>query len=209
MAKKYSQEIKEKARDYREIHSYDYEKISEIVGVPKSTISDWAKAGGWIKGRLKDKVETAKDKLVEDIQDNRVYQQVKQELIAEMKANNPSMTVTSVEEDVILDNRATSLLLEACNIENFDAMAMEGVMLANKKLKYLQNMPLEKVNMGEIKTYNDIVSNVKQQVFGKAPDTIIQVNQKNMTAQDYSQLSTDQLYAMLDKEKKKEAIEAS
>jgi hypothetical protein len=126
-----------------------------------------------------------------------------------MKANNPSMTVTSVEEDVILDNRATSLLLEACNIENFDAMAMEGVMLANKKLKYLQNMPLEKVNMGEIKTYNDIVSNVKQQVFGKAPDTIIQVNQKNMTAQDYSQLSTDQLYAMLDKEKKKEAIEAS
>lgn len=208
MAKKYSEELKQRARDYREIHSYGYDKISETLGVPKSTISDWASAGGWVKGRLKGKIENAKDKLVENIHETRAFQEAKEELIAEMRANNPSMTVTSVEEDVIIDNRATSLLIEACSIENFDAMAMEGVILANKKLKYLKNMPLEKVHMSEIKTYNDIVSGVKNQVFGKAPDTIIQLNQKNMTAQDYSQLSTDELYMMLDKQKKKEAIEA-
>jgi len=199
---KYSQELKSRARDYYEIHSKKLEDISSILNIPTTTLSDWKRKDGWIKGALKDKVDSAKEKLREEIENNTVFKAVKDELLAEMKAQNSSMVATTVEQDVILDNRAYSILLEAASIENFDAMAMEGVMLANKKLKYMNSLPLERVSMSEIKTYNDIVANTKTQVYGKAPDTVIQLNQKNMSVEDYSKLSTQELYAMLDKQNK-------
>lgn len=205
---KYSQELKERARDYYEIHSYNFDKISEITDVPKSTLNDWKRTKGWVKGRLKDQISAAKDKLQETITDNKVFQTVKDEILAEMKAMNPTMLATTVEQDVIIDNRAVAIMLEAAAIENLDALAMDGLMLANKKLKYLSGLPLKDVSMSEIKTYNDIVSNVKVQVHGKAPDTVIQVNQKNMSVEDYSKLTTEQLYQMLDKQKK-ESIDTS
>ncbi len=199
---KYSQELKARARDYYEIHSYNFDKIFEALNIPKTTLSDWKRKEGWVKGRLKEQISHAKEKLQETITDNKVYQTVKDEILAEMKASNPSMLATSVEEDQIIDNRAVAIMLEAASIENLDALAMDGLMLANKKLKYMNNISLREVSMSEIKTYNDIVANVKTQVYGKSPDTVIQLNQKNMSIEDYSKLTTEQLYQMLDKQKK-------
>ncbi len=201
----YSQEIKNRARDYFEVHSYKFDKISQLLNVPVSTLSDWKRNGSWIKGCLKDKVNEAKEKLNTTIKDNAIFNEVKDELVAELKAQNPTMLATTVEQDQIIDNRAVAILLEAASIENFDALAMDGVMLANKKLTYMQNLPMKSVSMGEIKTYNDIISGVKTQVYGKAPDTVIQVNQKNMTTEDYSKMTTDDLYKLMDKHNKSEA----
>ena len=206
---KYSQELKARARDYYEIHSYNLEKISEILKIPVTTLSDWKRKDQWFKGALKDKVDTAKEKLNNTIRENSVFGNVKDELVAELKAANPTMLATTVEEDYIIDNRAVGIMLEAAAIENLDALAMDGLMLANKKLTYMKNISMEKVSMNEIKTYNDIVANVKTQIYGKSPDVVINnLNSTNMTTEDYSKMSTDELYKMLDKKNKEEAKEA-
>ncbi len=205
---KYSQELKARARDYYEIHSYKLEKISEHLNIPVTTLSDWKRKEQWYKGQYADKVSDAKEKLNETIKEKAIFEEVKEDLIAELKAQNPTMLATSVEDDQIIDNRAVSILLEAAAIENLDALAMEGVKLANKKLHYMNNLPLAKVSMGEIKTYNDIIANTKTQIYGKSPDVVINnMQQGNLSVEDYSKLSTDELYKMLDKQTKQEQIE--
>lgn len=203
---KYSTEQKARARDYYEIHSYKLEKINQVLDIPVTTLSDWKRKEQWVKGRYKDKVNEAKEKLNETIKESSIFGEVKDELVAELKAANPKMLATSVEEDAIIDNRAVGILLEAAAIENLDALAMDGVMLANKKLTYMKNLPMQKVSMSEIKTYNDIISNAKTQIYGKSPDVVINnLNSSNMSVKDYSKLPTDKLYEMLDKKNKQEA----
>jgi O6-methylguanine-DNA--protein-cysteine methyltransferase len=205
---KYSLEIKARARDYYEIHSKNLEDIGSLLNIPVTTLSDWKRKEKWYKGQYEDKVQEAKEKLNETIKEKAIFEEVKDDLVAELKAHRPHMLATTVEEDQIIDNRAVSILLEAAAIENLDALAMEGVKLANKKLQYMNNLPLAKVSMGEIKTYNDIVANVKTQIYGKAPDVVINnMNSANMSVDDYSKMSTDELYKMLDKQNKQESIE--
>ena len=127
-----------------------------------------------------------------------------------MYVQSPDWLTLSVEEKVIAENRADALIMEAMSIENFDLMALEGVQLANKKLRYLKTEPdMRKVPMSEIKIYNDIVANVKNQIHGKAPDTIINIATQNNLAQqvDYSNMSQDELMKELARIEAKEKLD--
>jgi CII-binding regulator of phage lambda lysogenization HflD len=70
---------------------------------------------------------------------------------------------------------------------------------------------MRKVPMSEIKIYNDIVSSVKNQIHGKAPDTIINIATQNNLAQqvDYSNMSQDELMKELAKIEAKEKLEGA
>ena len=212
MAKKYPQELKERAKDYIQVHGYTFEKAGEALGIPKNTINDWSRAdtnGKWIKGKYTEKIEEVKDELRKATQDHPIWKTVKEQMLAEIHAQSPNQMALSVEEKVIANNRSEALIMEAMSIENFDLMALEGVQLANKKLQYLKaQTDMKNVHMSEIKTYNDIVANVKNQVHGKAPDTIINIaNQNNMANQvDYSSLSQDDLMKELQKLEQKENV---
>lgn len=213
MAKKYSDELKERAKDYVQVHGYKFEDVSEALNIPTTTINGWSNAdknGKWIKGKYKDKIEDIKDELRNFTHDHPIYNTVKEQMLAEIIAQSPNQLALSLEEKVIAENRADALIMEAMSIENFDLMALQGVQLANKKLRYLQiQTDMKKVSMGEIKIYNDIIANVKNQIHGKAPDTIINIaTQNNLSKQiDYSELSQDELMKELAKLDAKEKIE--
>lgn len=213
MAKKYSDELKQRAKDYVQAHGYKFEDVSAALDIPVSTINGWSNTdldGKWIKGKYKDKIEDIKDELRKATHNHPIYQTVKEQLLEEMKILSPNQLALSLEEKVIAENRADALIMEAMSIENFDLMALQGVQLANKKLRYLQlETDLKKVPMGEIKIYNDIVASVKNQIHGKAPDTIINIaTQNNLSKQiDYSELSQDELMKELAKLDAKEKIE--
>lgn len=213
MAKKYPDELKQRAKDYVQVHGYTLEKVSEILEIPITTINGWSNAdvdGKWIKSKYKDKIEDIKDELRKVTHDHPIYQTVKQQLLAEIIAQSPNQLALTVEEKVIAENRADALIMEAMSIENFDLMALEGVQLANKKLRYLKTeTDMRKVPMSEIKIYNDIVASVKNQIHGKAPDTIINIATQNNLAQqvDYSQMSQDELMKELAKIEAKEKLE--
>lgn len=135
------------------------------------------------------------------------------------KDSNVTLFVASQEENPELinslnlsldNNEKKEISIEDMSIENFDLMALEGLLLANKKLRYLQSeTDMRKVSMGEIKIYNDIVANVKNQIHGKAPDTIINIaNQNNLAQQiDYSNMSQDELMKELAKIDAKEKMQ--
>jgi len=213
MAKKYPDELKQRAKDYVQVHGYNFEKVSEILDIPLTTINDWSRKdinGKWIKSKYKDKIEDIKDELRKFTHDHPIYHTVKEQLLAEIFAQSPNQMALSVEEKVIAENRADALIMEAMSIENFDLMALEGVQLANKKLRYLKTEPdMRKVPMSEIKIYNDIVASVKNQIHGKAPDTIINIATQNNLAQqiDYSQMSQDELMKELARIEAKEKLE--
>jgi len=212
MAKKYPQELKERAKDYIQVHGYTFEKAGEALGIPKNTINDWSRAdpsGKWIRAKYTQKIEEVKDELREATHNHPIWKTVKEQMLAEIHAQSPNQMALSVEEKVIANNRSESLIMEAMSIENFDLMALQGVQLANKKLTYLNSQTdMKNVHMSEIKTYNDIVANVKNQIHGKAPDTIINIaNQNNMANQvDYSSLSQEDLMKELQKIEQKENV---
>lgn len=211
MAKKYPQELKDRAKDYVQVHGYTFEKTGIALDIPKNTINDWSNKdidGKWIKGKYKDKIEEVKDELRNAMHDHPIWLTVKEQLLSEIAVQSPNQLALSVEEKVIAENRAEALIMEAMSIENFDLMALQGVQLANKKLNYLSaQTDMKKVPMGEIKIYNDIVANVKNQIHGKAPDTIINIaNQNNLQNQvDYTSLSEDDLMKELAKIDKQES----
>lgn len=213
MAKKYPDELKQRAKDYVQVHGYKFEDVSEALNIPTTTINGWSNSdinGKWIKGKYKDKIEDIKDELRKATHEHPIYLTVKEQLLEEMKILSPNQLALSLEEKVIAENRADALIMEAMSIENFDLMALQGVQLANKKLRYLQSeTDMRKVSMGEIKIYNDIVANVKNQIHGKAPDTIINIaNQNNLAQQiDYSNMSQDELMKELAKIDAKEKME--
>lgn len=213
MAKKYPEEIKQNAKDYVQVHGYSLEKVSEVLNIPITTIAGWSKndpTGKWIKGKYTEKIEEIKDELRKVTHDHPIYQTVKQQLLAEIAAQSPNQLALTLEEKVIAENRADALIMEAMSIENFDLMALQGVQLANKKLRYLQSeTDMRKVPMSEIKIYNDIVASVKNQIHGKAPDTIINIATQNNLAQqvDYSQMSQDELMKELAKIEAKEKLD--
>lgn len=212
MAKNYSLEIKERAKDYVQVHGFTFKKTGESLDIPANTINDWSNKdpdGKWIKGKWKSEIEDVTKELRNSMQNHPIWKTVKEKMLAEIIAQSPNQMALSVEEKVVANNRSEALIMEAMSIENFDLMALEGVQLANKKLQYLKLQPdIAKVNMGEIKIYNDIVANVKNQVHGKAPDTIINIaNQNNMANQvDYSSLSQDDLMKELQKLEQKENV---
>lgn len=217
MAKKYPQEIKDRAKDYVQIHGYTFEKTGEILNIPPNTINDWSRndpEGKWIRGKYKDKIQDIKDELREFTHEHPIYKNVKESILADIYANRPDELALSVEDKVIADNRAEALIMEAMSIENFDLMALEGVQLANNKLRHLKRSDISKVSMSEIKTYNEIVEKVKNQIHGKAPDTIINIaNQNNLQQQvDYSELSEIELMnelAKLNKQEKAKGLSES
>ena len=56
MAKKYPDELKQRAKDYVQVHGYNFEKVSEILDIPLTTINDWSRKdinGKWIKSKYK------------------------------------------------------------------------------------------------------------------------------------------------------------
>jgi len=212
MAKLYNDEIKQRAKDYVQIHAYTFEKTSEAVNVPLKTINGWSNRdpqGKWLKGKYKDKIDDIAEEMRNQMHDHPIWQTVKEKMLAEVLTESKNQTMLSVEEKVIANNRAEALIMEAMSIENFDLMALQGVQLANKKLMVMNlETDMRKVSMGEIKTYNEIVEKVKNQIHGKAPDTIIQIaNQNNMNNQlDYSKLSSDELMLEFQKIEQKENL---
>jgi len=212
MPKVYSEELKARAKDYVQVHGYTLARVSEMIDVPETTISGWSKKdpdGPWIKGKYKDKIDDIASEMREQMHEHPIYQTVKEQIMAEVLSQSPNMMDLTVEEKVIADNRAEALIMEAMSIENFDLMALQGVQLANRKLRYLsEQADMKKVPMSEIKIYNDIVANVKNQIHGKAPDTIINIaNQNNLQQQvDYTQMSQEELMNELSKMEQKENL---
>lgn len=213
MPKKYSEELKSRAKDYVQVHGYTLAKVSETLDIPETTLSGWSKTdvdGAWIKGKYKDKIDDIAREMKDMMHEHPIWKTVKEQMMAEILATSPNMMDLSVEERVMADNRAEALIMEAMSIENFDLMALQGVQLANKKLRYLNaQTDMKKVPMSEIKTYNDIVYSVKNQIHGKAPDTIINIaTQNNLQNQvDYSKLSKEELMIELGKIDQKENME--
>ncbi len=113
------------------------------------------------------------------------------------KDSNVTLFVASQEENPELinslnlsldNNEKKEISIEDMSIENFDLMALEGLLLANKKLRYLQNeTDMKKVLKRETIIYKKIVKKVKKQINCKSLNTISNVSQTNLIEQlDYS-----------------------
>ena len=113
------------------------------------------------------------------------------------KDSNVTLFVASQEENPELinslnlsldNNEKKEISIEDMSIENFDLMDLEGLLLANKKLRYLQNeTDMKKVLKRETIIYKKIVKKVKKQINCKSLNTISNVSQTNLIEQlDYS-----------------------
>ena len=207
----YSAEIRARARDYYEVYGWPLGKIGEHLNIPKATLGEWRKRENWVKGALKEEVKKAQEILRERMESTDVFQKAKEQIASELeeKTGKPRDLIEIETHDLIADNRAEIIILGALSIEKFDAMAFEGVMLAHDKLQHMKKIMRKNpgmVDMKEIKTYNEIVSMAKQQVFGKSPDVVV-VNNNSNKVEDFSSMSDEALRRMLEQEERKRAIE--
>ncbi len=206
----YNAEIRARARDYYEVYGWPLSKIGEQLGIPKATLGEWRKRENWVKGALKEEVKKAQEILRERMESTDVFQKAKEKIAAELeeKEGKPRDLIELQTHDLIADNRAEMIILGALSIEKFDALAFEGVMMAHDKLQHMKTLMKSsptKVDMREIKTYNEIVAMAKQQVFGKSPDVVV-VNNNANKVEDYSKMSDEELRRMLEKEQRAAAL---
>ncbi|WP_456403213.1 hypothetical protein [Hydrogenimonas sp.] len=206
----YSAEIRARARDYYEVYGWPLSKIGEHLGVPKATLGEWRKKENWMKGALKEEVQEAAKKLKERMESTDIFQEAKKKIAEELEeaTGQPRDLIELQTHDLIAENRAEMIIMGALSIEKFDALAFEGVMMAHDKLQHMKKLMRsapDAVDMKEIKTYNEIVSMAKQQVFGKSPEVVVVNN--NATTEDYSRMSDDELRRMLERKQRDTAIE--
>jgi hypothetical protein len=208
----YSAELRARARDYYEVYGWPLSKIGEHLSIPKATLGEWRKRENWAKGALKEEVKKAAEILKERMEGTDIFQEAKKKIVEELEeaTGKPRDLIELQTHELIADNRAETIIMGALSIEKFDALAFEGVMMAHDKLqhmkKLMQSSPTN-VDMREIKTYNEIVSMAKQQVFGKSPEVVV-VNNNQNKVEDYSKMSDEELRRMLEKQQRDAALAA-
>lgn len=190
----YDVATKERARDHFEIHAQTLKEIGKIMGIPVTTLSDWKREGNWIAGKLKGKIGEVRQKMMDNIHKDPIYQTIKKEVTEELG----KLTVSPADA-VIIDSRAEKIMLEAIGIERFNAFAMEGVLNANMIMKNLK--AIDKLQLRDIESYMRTMGMGKDIIFGKNPEIMIMNNNGDMKVEDLGALSTEQLYAMMNAKK--------
>lgn len=212
----YSNELKQRARDYFEIHEKKLKDISIILKVPESTLSEWKNdvtqpSGVWVKGRLKERVDEESQKMNDEIRNSSAFKELEEKLKKEFRAaryNACGQYIINEDEDTrIARTRAETIILNAMSQDYLDAKAHDGLEVADQILMDMKNNP-ELAKMSDVKSYVDIVKTIKEMRFGKSPDTVIfnQNGQGEWSAESMATLSTEKIRQMLEEKKKKETL---
>lgn len=189
---------KERARDHFEIHSQTLKDISKTLGIPITTLSDWKRENNWVQGRLKGTINEVRQKMIDNIHKDPIYQEIKKEVTQELG----KLTICPADA-VVIDTRAEKIMLEAIGIERFNAFAMEGVLNANSIMKTMKN--IDKLQLRDIESYMRSLGMAKDIIFGKNPEIMIMNNNGDVKVEDLSKLSTEQLYKLMSDKKMNEA----
>lgn len=212
----HSNELKQRARDYFEIHRKTLKEISSILKVPESTLSEWKNdvtqpSGVWVKGRLKERVDEESQKMNDEIRNSSAFKELEEKLKKEFRVeryNACGQYIINEDEDTrIARQRAETIILSAMTQDYLDAKAHDGLEVADQILKDMKNNP-DLAKMSDVKSYVDIVKTIKEMRFGKSPDTVIfnQNSQGEWSPEIMATMSSEKLRQLLDDKRKKETL---
>lgn len=212
----YSNELKQRARDYFEIHGKKLKEISAIVKVPESTLSEWKNdttqpSGVWVKGRLKGRVDEESQKMNDELRNSQAFKELEQNLIKEFRIaryNACGQYIIKESEDTrIARQRAETIILQAMSQDYLDAKAHDGLEVADQILQDMKKNP-ELAKMSDVKSYVEIIKTIKEMRFGKSPDTLI-LNQNGngeWSAEAMAVMDSEKLRQLIAEKKKKETL---
>ena len=211
----HSNELRARARDYFEIHGKTLSEISEQLKIPISTLSEWKNDitqpfSIWKKGRFKERIDTASQKMNDEIRNSDAFRELEERLKKEYRVERYNACgqyiINEGEDGKIARQRAEAIILSAMSMDYLDAKAHDGLEVATELLNDMKRNP-ENAKMGDVKMYVDIVRTVKEMRFGKSPDTVIfnQNNQGEFSEESLATMSTEQLRRVIE-ERRKEKV---
>lgn len=197
MANKYT---KEEIRTYFETHRDDVKDVSAKFEVSQRTLYHWIKIEEWKQGKYANAgKETVQSDLVQTAIGSRL-DYAKKKVINEIKSGfDESGTVFSSD---IIQTRADEILLEAIGATYINKAMAEAAVIAKTTLRDMLGDGSIKQSqiISSAKDVVNIFSEIKRSIYGKEPDTVVQIaniNGGNMSANDMATLSDEELKKLI------------
>lgn len=168
-------------RIWYETHDWSVEKVAEYFELNPKTVGHWKWEQEWEKNKYKGDKELARKLVTES-----VMKTVKDGVIAEL-ADNVAATDGAMMPDKKHLLIASALVEQHISLDGIHKRMGKAVGAADAFLPHVKSM-------GEIRTYTEVMKNVKEITYGKDPDTLIKINNiGNLTAEEIASKSTDEL----------------
>lgn len=210
----YDLDIRFRCRASYEIYGKNLKEISELEGVPISTLSDWKNddreeyGGIWIINSKKEELNKVAKLLQDEIIETQTYKDLKASLDKRHGVTqkgeiefSSGIKLSANPKEIQAKIEADTLLLGALGIDYFNNALIHNAILSQAVLQNQVQKDITKVKQLDIKASSEIIKIAKEARYGKEADTVnnftVQVGKIDYTPEELKNMNVEQLEKVL------------
>jgi hypothetical protein len=194
----YDLETRAKCRAMFEVLDMTLKDISNQMNIPNSTLSVWKNddslefGGAWTKGSKKEKVKQAEEKLVEELRNTAVYDEIKEQTKTELIS-----TTDDINKHIQATAETDMAMMSALSLNWFNSQMVKNAVLSQQQIDLVHTLDPKKLRQADIKISSEIIKMAKESVYGKTPDIVVMPTNGEYSKEDYENMNIEQLEELI------------
>lgn len=208
----YDEDFKQKVRKHYECNWDEISTVADKYGVARRTLAYWVKEYGWERGkylkgqRLKKLEQELRGSGAGSAALEESKEKLKEELKKELQIEQGNSVIGSLIHEDLIGEISSDLMFKAMTQEYISEDMTKTVMIAKGVFHNLVSRePDNPDNIRHASAIVNMLKELKQTLYGKDPDTVVQIaNVNNMGKEEMANLSDEELQRLIELERKKE-----